>query len=192
MPYNTSLNLTRHVGASRLVARRLAPKQGSKTGVRLHFSKLHSDPLFCYFVDPAWPAAVSDPATLLKISANQDKRIEPTIGELPVVLESALEEVHRPIRQDREIVLTVTRPRGEPLAEFDADTLQYLIPTTVPNKTGVRLHFSKLHSDPYFASSRRGSGTVSGALAAANSGWEDADIVIVAAGEPGCQIRRRV
>jgi hypothetical protein len=60
-----------------------------------------------------------------------DTKIEPTIGELPVVLESALDEIHRPIRQDREITLVVARPRGEELAAFDSDTLLYLQPSTV-------------------------------------------------------------
>lgn len=75
-----------------------------------------------------------------------NNKIEPTIGELPVALESALEEVHRPIRQDREIVLSVTRPRGEPLAVFDADTLQYLIPTTVPAPHEISGNVTKYNS----------------------------------------------
>lgn len=75
-----------------------------------------------------------------------NKRIEPTIGELPVILESALEEVHRPIRQDRDIVLTVTRPRGETLAEFNADTLQYLMPTTVPAPHEISGNVTKYNS----------------------------------------------
>ena len=60
------------------------------------------------------------------------ERIEPTIGELPAVLESPLEEIHRPIRKDEEIILKVTRPRGEELAFFDSDTATYLQPITVP------------------------------------------------------------
>ncbi len=59
-------------------------------------------------------------------------RIEPTIGELPAVLESALDEIHRPIKQDNEIKLTIARPRGEKLAVFDSDTALYLMPSTVP------------------------------------------------------------
>lgn len=60
------------------------------------------------------------------------KRIEPTIGELPAVLESSLSDVHRPIRKEHDIVLDVTRPRGEKLASFDSDTALYLLPQTVP------------------------------------------------------------
>lgn len=59
-------------------------------------------------------------------------RVEPTIGELPVALESALVDVHRPIRSDNDVVLTVTRPRGEVLAVFNAQTATYLLPTTIP------------------------------------------------------------
>ncbi|WP_343619159.1 hypothetical protein [Ralstonia sp.] len=56
------------------------------------------------------------------------KRIEPTIGELPATLESALSDVHRPIRQDNEMTIKVTRPRGEVLITFDSSTASYLEP----------------------------------------------------------------
>lgn len=59
-------------------------------------------------------------------------RVEPAIGELPAVLESPLDEIHRPIKQDGDIKLTVMRPRGEKLAVFDSDTALYLMPKTVP------------------------------------------------------------
>ena len=75
-----------------------------------------------------------------------DQRIEPTIGELPAVLESALEEVHRPIRQDKKIVLTVTRPRGEELAIFDAQSLIYLRPSTVPAPHEISGNVTKYNS----------------------------------------------
>lgn len=75
-----------------------------------------------------------------------DKRIEPTIGELPAVLESPLEEIHRPIRQDREIVLTVARPRGEELAVFDSDSLRYLQPSTVPAPHDISGNVTKYNS----------------------------------------------
>lgn len=58
-------------------------------------------------------------------------RIEPTLGELPAVLESSLIDVHRPIKKDPDITLTVRRPRGEPLAKFDSSTEMYLRPTTL-------------------------------------------------------------
>ncbi|TAM09445.1 MAG: hypothetical protein EPN72_01140 [Nevskiaceae bacterium] len=49
-------------------------------------------------------------------------RIEPTIGELPAVLENALLDVHRPLMQAPEMLLKITRPRGEVLAVFDRET----------------------------------------------------------------------
>jgi hypothetical protein len=75
-----------------------------------------------------------------------DKRIEPTIGELPAVLESALDEVHRPIRQDKKIVLTVSRPRGEELAVFDSESLLYLQPSTVPAPHEISGNVTKYNS----------------------------------------------
>lgn len=60
------------------------------------------------------------------------ERVEPTIGELPAVLETALIDVHRPILRAPEMTLSVTRPRGEVLATFDANTALYLQPLTVP------------------------------------------------------------
>ncbi len=73
-----------------------------------------------------------------KLNYNQDyskaleKRIEPTIGELPATLESSLNEIHRPIRKDNDIKLTVGRPRGEKLAIFDSESALYLLPSTIP------------------------------------------------------------
>ena len=75
-----------------------------------------------------------------------EKRIEPTIGELPAVLESALDEVHRPIRQDKKIVLTVARPHGEELAVFDSESLLYLQPSTVPAPHEISGNVTKYNS----------------------------------------------
>jgi hypothetical protein len=60
------------------------------------------------------------------------ERIEPTIGELPAALESALDEIHRPIKKDPKIKLKVLRPKGEVLAKFDIETSRYLSPKTMP------------------------------------------------------------
>lgn len=79
-------------------------------------------------------------------SKTLQKRIEPTIGELPVALESPLEEIHRPIRQDKRIVLTVARPRGEALAVFDTESLQYLQPSTVPAPHEISGNVTKYNS----------------------------------------------
>lgn len=57
-------------------------------------------------------------------------RLEPTIGELPATLESALIAVHRPIRQDPTMTLDVTKPRGEVLVSFNEETAIYLEPRT--------------------------------------------------------------
>ncbi|MGE6435281.1 hypothetical protein [Shewanella baltica] len=65
-------------------------------------------------------------------SKSLNERIEPTIGELPAALESALDEIHRPIKQDHKIKLKVLRPRGEVLANFDIETSKYLSPITIP------------------------------------------------------------
>lgn len=75
-----------------------------------------------------------------------NERIEPTIGELPAVLESALDEVHRPIKQDNEMQLTVTRPHGEKLAVFDSDTAVYLMPSTVPAPHPISGNVTKYNS----------------------------------------------
>ena len=79
-------------------------------------------------------------------SKNLEKRIEPTMGELPVALESPLEEIHRPIRQDKKIVLAVTRPRGEVLAEFNTKTLQYLQPDIIPAPHEISGNVTKYNS----------------------------------------------
>jgi hypothetical protein len=75
-----------------------------------------------------------------------NEKIEPTIGELPVALESALHEIHRPIRQDKEIKLTVARPRGEKLATFDSDSALYLLPSTVPAPHEISGNVTKYNS----------------------------------------------
>lgn len=75
-----------------------------------------------------------------------EKRIEPTMGELPAALESPLEEIHRPIRQDQNIVLAVTRPRGEILAEFNTETLQYLQPDIIPAPHEISGNVTKYNS----------------------------------------------
>ncbi|MDO8281724.1 MAG: hypothetical protein Q7U10_03720 [Thermodesulfovibrionia bacterium] len=73
-------------------------------------------------------------------------RIEPTIGELPVALESALDEIHRPIKEDKRIELTISRPRGEELAVFDTHTAQYLMPSTIPAPHVISGNVTKYNS----------------------------------------------
>jgi hypothetical protein len=56
------------------------------------------------------------------------QRVEPTIGELPTVLESPLRLAHRPIRTHNEMTLTVLDAQGRPLVIFDIDTASALEP----------------------------------------------------------------
>lgn len=102
--------------------------------------------VFYDFIKYAFNEAVGKISQADQNSKALDKRIEPTIGELPMVLESALEEVHRPIRQDGKIVLTVARPRGEELAVFDAESLLYLKPSTVPAPHEISGNVTKYNS----------------------------------------------
>jgi hypothetical protein len=75
-----------------------------------------------------------------------NERIEPTIGELPAALESPLDEIHRPIKQDGEIKLTIMRPRGEKLSVFDSETALYLQPHTVPAPHEISGNVTKYNS----------------------------------------------
>lgn len=88
--------------------------------------------LFYDFVKYAFNEAVGKVSQSDNYSRSLAKRIEPTIGELPAVLESPLSDIHRPIRKEPVMILDVTRPRGEKLASFDSDTALYLLPQTVP------------------------------------------------------------
>jgi hypothetical protein len=88
--------------------------------------------VFYDFVKYAFNEAVGKLEQNQNYSRALEKRIEPTIGELPAVLESPLSDIHRPIRKDQEIILDVTRPRGEKLASFDSETALYLLPQTIP------------------------------------------------------------
>lgn len=88
--------------------------------------------IFYDFVKQSFLEAVGSSADDSHLSAALQKRIEPTLGELPATLESPLAQLHRPIKQDKDMTLSVTRPRGELLVRFDADTATYLEPAVVP------------------------------------------------------------
>lgn len=105
-----------------------------------------SSGVFYDFVKYAMTEAVGKTNNIDGYYKALDTKIEPTIGELPVVLESALDEIHRPIRQDKEITLLVARPRGEELAAFDSDTLLYLQPSTVPAPHEISGNVTKYNS----------------------------------------------
>lgn len=109
-----------------------APKQGSflyevviwtgtaiAAGVFYDFTKYAIRETVGYFTSP------DDEYAALQ------KRIEPTIGELPAALEAPLDAVHRPIRREPAIELDVTRPRGEKLAHLDKDSAAHLQLRTV-------------------------------------------------------------
>ena len=102
--------------------------------------------IFYDYVKYAFNEAVGNTSQTEDHSKALDRRIEPTIGELPAVLESALEEVHRPIRQDENIILTVARPRGEALVVFNAESLLYLQPSTIPAPHEISGNVTKYNS----------------------------------------------
>lgn len=87
-----------------------------------------SSGLFYDFIKYAFREAAGIEDALEEPSASVQQRIEPTIGELPAVLEPALIDVHRPIRHFRQTTLDVARPRGEVLVTFNGETATYLEP----------------------------------------------------------------
>lgn len=111
----------------------LAPQRGSfiyEAGIFI--AGACSSGLFYDFVKYVLREAVGTVDELLEPPRpSVQARIEPTIGELPAVLESALTDVHRPIRINPNIKLAVTRPRGEVLVEFNEETGIYLEPRAV-------------------------------------------------------------
>ena len=52
-----------------------------------------------------------------------EERIEPFIGEMEEALESPLEQAHRPIRQNNEMVVSLKRPRSGEIIRLDKETL---------------------------------------------------------------------
>lgn len=109
------------------------PKRGSFTYEAVIWAAgAISGGVFYDFVKYAFNEAVGKIDQTDNHSAALAKRIEPTISELPAVLESPLSDIHRPIRKEPVMTLEVTRPRGETLASFDSETALYLLPQTVP------------------------------------------------------------
>ncbi|WP_462183064.1 DUF7946 domain-containing protein [Pseudoalteromonas maricaloris] len=53
-----------------------------------------------------------------------DERVEPFISDIEEVLESALEEAHRPIKNNPEMTITVVRPRVGNAINMNAETLK--------------------------------------------------------------------
>jgi hypothetical protein len=83
---------------------------------------------FYDFLKWTWCAALGNfdakPSTphVRKLSERQ----EPFIGEIATVLETPMQELHRPIEGDREIKIYVVRPRIGILVTMDTDTLEYV------------------------------------------------------------------
>ncbi len=90
-----------------------------------------SSGLFYDFLKYSFDETVGKSDEEQELSRSLLKRIEPTMGELPASLESALQDVHRPIKQDHKMSLIIARPRGEILTEFNASTAEYLEPHVV-------------------------------------------------------------
>ena len=84
--------------------------------------------VFFEFLKAAFLEAVGMSEGQAEMSKALQRRIEPTIGELPSVLESPLLEAHRTIRERPEMTLTITRTRGEKLVTFNSNTLAALQP----------------------------------------------------------------
>lgn len=108
----------------------LAPKRGSfvfEAGIFVVGAI--SSGLFYDFIKYAFTEAVGKLDELANPPRpSVQQHLEPTVGELPAVLEPSLIDVHRPIRKSSEITLSVMKPRGEMLVLFDADTGNFLQP----------------------------------------------------------------
>lgn len=87
--------------------------------------------LFYDFIKRSFQEAVGLAASDDEAVTPLQQRIEPTIGELPAVLESPLRQLHRTIRKHPEMSVTVIDPRGALLAIFDTNTAAALEPRIV-------------------------------------------------------------
>jgi hypothetical protein len=59
-----------------------------------------------------------------------DERVEPFIGDMEEALETALEEAHRPIKNNPQMTISVTRPRVGNVIGMNSDTLKSVSITT--------------------------------------------------------------
>jgi hypothetical protein len=92
--------------------------------------KAVSEGVFYDFIKYAFDEAVGR-SSAEEISGPLQPRIEPTIGELPAVLESPLRHLHRPIHKHPDMTLTVIDPRGRALITFDHTSAEALEPRYV-------------------------------------------------------------
>lgn len=82
---------------------------------------------FYDFLKWTWSAAVGRVAepTTPRVRRFADRE-EPFIGEIASVLETPMQDIHRPIEGDKNIKIKVIRPSVGPVVELDADTLAYV------------------------------------------------------------------
>lgn len=73
-------------------------------------------------------------------------RLEPIQGEISAALEAPLMTAHRPILQNPEMTLAITRPRGETLVTFDSDTGNALRSTEHPLATPIIGHVTRYNT----------------------------------------------
>jgi hypothetical protein len=67
--------------------------------------------------------SVSNPETPFVRRLVESERVEPFIGEIEEALEVPLEQAHRPIRSDSEVVIALRRQRAGEVIRFDANSL---------------------------------------------------------------------
>ncbi|MGY1458608.1 DUF7946 domain-containing protein [Luteimonas sp. A534] len=82
---------------------------------------------FYDFLKWTWSAATgreSEPTTPF-VRRLADRK-EPFIGEIATILETPMQELHRPIEGDRDITIDMVRPRVGSILQLDADTLAYV------------------------------------------------------------------
>jgi hypothetical protein len=72
------------------------------------------------------------------------ERVEPFISDIEEVLESALEEAHRPIKNNPDTIITVARPRVGNIIEMNSETLKSVsIKTEEKVTTGIEGNVTK-------------------------------------------------
>ena len=67
-----------------------------------------------------------------------EERIEPFIGEMEEALESPLEQAHRPIRQNNEMIVSLKRARAGEIIKLDKETLASVSLHTEPDLSSIK------------------------------------------------------
>lgn len=85
------------------------------------------DPSFADFIRWAWSDAIGRPVEPQTDTVAQMSEADELLRfHLSTALEPSLADLHRPIRKDREIGMTLSYPQVGNLAELDTDTLAYV------------------------------------------------------------------